>query len=140
MTNSTNETAKVSAVPGGYPPWTTAPCENCGVDGQASRSEAKTTPYICEGCEMYDRGMADGIAQGQAEIDILGKRIVRFKEILHSKDSANFRLMTLVEAFTANAEVVDRTKALNLRLYGFSQMAKQTLAELLERKADDQQE
>ena len=44
-------------------PWSTEPCDACGCDHQATRTEARTLKQdeelLCEGCEMYARGVRD---------------------------------------------------------------------------------
>ena len=37
-----------------YPAWATAPCEVCGVEGQATRAEPADR-YVCEPCEVAQR-------------------------------------------------------------------------------------
>jgi hypothetical protein len=38
------------------PPWTNVPCDECGQEFLASRTEPASPPHICEGCEMFERG------------------------------------------------------------------------------------
>ena len=54
--------------------WSNEECTKCGVEGLASRSEPVpvSKPYVCEGCEMYDRGYADAekhVTELKAQID-----------------------------------------------------------------------
>ena len=41
--------------------WSKLPCSECGIEGLATRSEAKLGPYVCEGCENHARGVGDGL-------------------------------------------------------------------------------
>lgn len=43
--------------------WVKEPCSECGEEGYSSRTQPRDPeagPYICEGCEMYQRGYEDG--------------------------------------------------------------------------------
>ena len=46
--------------------WHRKPCDICGTEGLASRSEPVDVdaPYLCEGCEMHQRGYDEGYARG----------------------------------------------------------------------------
>ena len=56
-------TPTVDVAAGPTPPWTVLPCAKCGVEGQATRTEGKPPGwvYVCESCEMYERGYDDGV-------------------------------------------------------------------------------
>ncbi len=50
--------------------WSEEPCIECGIEGFASRSMPvpKRQPYLCEGCESYAAGYADGCAEDRIDI------------------------------------------------------------------------
>ena len=56
------------------PPWTHLPCENCGMEGQATRGEPKHSPYVCSTCVQAERAEARmerlqaDLTEAQAEI------------------------------------------------------------------------
>ncbi len=49
-------------------PWSTEPCVKCGDEGLASRSEPNERPFVCDDCEMWERGYQDGLAHGRAKL------------------------------------------------------------------------
>ena len=63
------------------PLWHKEPCWTCGEEGFATRTEYKpvTEPYICESCEMYERGYKDGVEHTKADaakpkVDVMARR------------------------------------------------------------------
>jgi hypothetical protein len=50
------------------PLWSKEPCEQCGSEGSASRTNdvPADKPYICDGCSQYDRGWEAGSAHERA--------------------------------------------------------------------------
>jgi len=66
--------------------WLRMPCKLCGEEGLASRSEPYDgRPYICEGCEMYERGYAAGLADAKsvtAERDTLRLRVAELEGVV----------------------------------------------------------
>lgn len=50
-----------------FQPWEVAACERCGDEGLAARSQPTEGPFVCEACEMYERGRSDAERAAESE-------------------------------------------------------------------------